>query len=367
MKKIVLLAIIFGFCSTVQAGMFDQIKGITDTLEKVTTPAKQPARQAPASAAPDKEVPDKAVPDKVTSGVPGRTTSPLARPRESKEVWKLRGEFSNAYWKHRGSIEFFMQYYDNPDKYFDYGSQTLAKAKPAFKEINEGCTTRFQGVTDDSWGDRLKRWSVWCKMAAEGDEWIKRAVTMKAAFYVNQLTQSFEKQSKTLADSKGSLGTWDQKYYLDPVERKAEFFKFMEKDFKFVGMERPPDEVFAKADTALAKLLGEIKEQVKNWPCYPDGTPMADAFVQKSFLTGIKGSKFLKNYRQSVGWEVTVNALGVPQYRKIGGKAIFKLPNETWCRSQYYTYFQDYQGKGYGQSYFKHGPSTGLSSVCDCR
>ena len=313
MKKIILLAIIFAFCSTVQAG------------------ARQP---------------------------------------ESKEILKLRGEFSKAYWKYRGSIEFFMQYYDNPGRYFDYGSETLAKAKPAFKEINEGCTTRFQGVTDDTWGmrpDRLKRWSVWCKMAAEGDEWIKRAVTNKAAFYVNQLTESFEKQSKTLAESKGSLGTWDQKYYLDPVERKAEFFKFMEKDLKFVGMERPPDEVFAKADAALAKLLGEIKEQVKNWPCYPDGTPMADAFVQKSFLTGIKGSKFLKNYRQSVDWEVTVNALGVPQYRKIGGKAIFKLPNETWCRSQYYTYFQDYQGKGYGQSYFKHGPSTGLSSVCDCR
>jgi len=282
---------------------------------------------------------------------------------------KLRGEFSEAYWKYRETIEFFMQYYDNPGRYFDYGSETLARAKPAFKEINEGCTTRFQGVTDDTWGmrpDRLMRYSVWCKMAAEGDEWIKRAVTMKAAFYVNQLTESFEKTSKTLAESKGSLG-WDQKYYLEPVERKLEFFKFMEKDFKFVGMERPPDEVFAKADAALAKLLAEIKEQVKNWPCEPDGTPMADPFVQKSFTTGIKGLKFLKNYRRSVGWEVTINAFGVPQYRKIGGKAIFKLPKETWCRSQYYTYFQDYQGKGYGQSYFKHGPNTGLSSVCDCR
>jgi hypothetical protein len=443
MKKIILLAIIFGFCSTVQAGMFDQIKGITDTLEKVTTPAKQPARQAPASAVPDKAVPEGGVTlaqpldsnsqirlDRGKQAIAGlkiqedlRRNVPAARAAEvnaehervlraveeaenqlmmvrnkqhpdvvafQRELstfhaylkdlnamikehkmaasidQKLRGEFSNAYWKYRETIEFFMQYYDNPGRFFGYGSDTLARAKPAFQEINEGCTTRFQGVTDDSWGDRLKRYSVWCKMAAEGDEWIKRAVTMKAAFYVNQLTESFEKTSRTLAESKGSL-SWDQKYYLEPVERKAEFFKFMEKDFKFVGMERPPDEVFAKADAALAKLLGEIKEQVKNWPCYPDGTPMSDAFVQKTVLTAHKGSKFLKHYRQARDWEVLLNALGVPTRRRMWGKAIFKLPNETWCRAWYYTYFQNYQGRGYGHSYFDHGPELGLTSVCDCR
>jgi hypothetical protein len=442
MKRFFLFIFVFVFCSTAQAGVFDQIKGITDTLEKATSPARQPTRQAPSSTVPGGGMTlgqpldsnsrirlDRAkqaiagikIREDLRSNVPRSRTAEVSAEQRSVQMavdnaenelrmvrnkqhpevvalqreistfkdylkdlngvikehqtatladQKLQGEFSNAYWKYSGIIEFWMQYYDNPDRYFDYAPDTLAKAKAAFRDINEGCTTKFQGVTDDPRAARLsqpvKRYSVWCKMAAEGDAWLKRAVTNKAAFYVNQLTQSFENQSKGLAESKGSLGTWDLQYYLDPKARKAEFFKFMEKDLQFVGMEKPPDEVFARADAALAKLIGEIREQVKNWPCYPDGTPMSDALVQKTVLTAHKGAKFLKHYRQSRDWEVLLNPLGVPTRRRIGGKAIFKLPSETWCRAWYYTYFQDYQGRGYGHSYFDFGPQLGLTSICNC-
>ncbi|PKN33869.1 MAG: hypothetical protein CVU61_11265 [Deltaproteobacteria bacterium HGW-Deltaproteobacteria-19] len=354
MKRIMLFVFVFAFWSTAQAGVFDQIKGVTDTLEKVTKPITQPTRKAPTS------TPTTSSPDRAVHGIPGR-------PTESQEVKKLRIDFEKAYWsKYSDVYRFWMQYYDSPDRYFDYAPETLPRGREAFREISEGCTTRFQGVTDDPRGDRLARYSVWCKMAIEGDAWLKRAVTNKATFYINQVGESFVNQSKLLAESKGSLGTWDLQYYLNPEARKAEILKFMEKDLKFVGIEKPPDEAFAKADAALAKLIGEIREQVKNWPCYPDGTPMSDAFVQKAVLNDHKGSKFIKNYRQSVGWEVRLNALGVPTHRRMGGKAIFKLPNETWCRAWYYTYLQDYQGRGYGKSYFNYGPQIGQTSICDC-
>ncbi|GEM_PF-4381899 len=361
MKRILLFVFVFAFCSTAQAGVFDQIKGVTDTLEKATKSVTQPTRNAPTPTSPASSTPGRAVP-----GVPGQPPTPP----ESQEVKKQRGEFWNAYKKYRGSIEFFLQYYDNPDRFFSYADDTLPKAKTAFKDIHEGCTTRFRDVKDDPWAvrnnDRLKMQSVWCKMAAQGDELLKRAVTNKATFYINQVAESFENQSKKLAESKGELGTWDLQYYLNPEARKAEILKMVEKDLQFVGLEKPPKEVFAKADAALAKLVGEIREQVKNWPCYPDGTPMNDAFVQQTVLRDHKGVKFLKNYRQSVGWEVRVNSLGVPIHRRMGGKAIFKLPNETWCRAWYYTYFQDYQGRGYGKSYFNQGPKVGLTSICNC-
>jgi hypothetical protein len=443
MKRIILFVFVFVFCSTAQAGMFDQIKGVTDTLEKATQSVTQPAKKAPASTTSDKAVPGVGMPfaqpldsnsrirlDRGKQAIAGikiredlRRNVPrsraaeviaeqrsvqmaadnaenelrMVRNKQHPEVAALQGDISTArdylkdlngvikehktadladqkvrqdfvkaYWKHRGIYEFWIQYYDEPNRFFSYADDTLAKARDAFKEISEGCTTRFQGVTDDPGGDRLNRYSVWCKMAVDGDAWLKRAVTNKATFYINQVTESFEKQSKLLAESKGSLGTWDLQYYLNPEARKAEILQMLEKDLKFVGLEKPPKEVFARADAALAKLIGEIREQVKNWPCYPDGTPMNDAYVQKTVLAAHKGSKFLKHYRQARDWEVRLNALGVPTHRRMWGKAVFKLPSETWCRAWYYTYFQDYQGRGYGHSYFNHGPQVGLTSICNC-
>ncbi len=182
----------------------------------------------------------------------------------------------------------------------------------------------------------------------------QRAVTNKATFYINQVGESFVNQSKLLAESKAASAPGPS-YYLNPKRGRRDP-QVHGKDLKFVGIEKPPDEAFAKADAALAKLIGEIREQVKNWPCYPDGTPMSDAFVQKAVLNDHKGSKFIKNYRQSVGWEVRLNALGVPTHRRMGGKAIFKLPNENLVPRLDYTYLQDYQGRGYGKSYFNYGP-----------
>ncbi len=357
MKRVLLFVLLFVFCSTAQAGMFDQIKGVTDTLQKATTPAKKTVPRTPAepTAAPD---------------APGRASSPAAA-ADSKADQKLRGDFYNAYWlKYRDLVELYMPLYDKPDLFLVYGdTEKLAKVKAAFQDIHSGCTTKFQGVTDDPRRGRsepIYRWSVWCQMAAQGDELVKRAVTNKVAYLVSSITESYEKQSKNLAASNGRLKDWDQNYYVDPEGTKAGIVKQMSADLKVAGLEKPPDEAFAKTDQALAKLLGEIKEEVKNWKCEPDGTPASDSFVSQQYTAAFKGAKVIRNYKKYRDWKVTLNYRGVPTHRAMKGMIVFKLPNETWCRSQEYDIIQDYQGRGYGKNYFEHSPRDGWTTMCTC-
>ena len=61
-----------------------------------------------------------------------------------------------------------------------------------------------------------------------------------------------------------------------------------------------------------------------------------------------------------------MNSLGVPQFRRIRGMAVFKLPNESWCRGQYYAYFQDYEGRKFGKTCSRNGPEDGTTTICSC-
>jgi hypothetical protein len=203
-------------------------------------------------------------------------------------------------------------------------------------------------------------------MAAQGDELVQRAVKNKIAYLTDSITESFVRQSANLGSCGGRLKDWDQDYYFDPDSKKAEILKQMADDLKVAGMEKPDGNLFEKTDQALAKLKGELLEAVKGWKCEPDGDLKADAFITKAYGQAYKGSKVVKNYRKSTAWEVTVNHLGVPQYRAMRGMVVFKVDGETWCRSQEYSYFQNYEGRAYGKDYFENPPESGWTTFCSC-
>lgn len=285
---------------------------------------------------------------------------------------KMRSDFSSEFRAHSRMVELFSPLISDKNYWLIYGDHNnLAKAKAAFKEINVGCTGKYKEITDDPRAVRfnqpLKQYkTVWCALAAKGDEIVNLAVKNMLAGMAQEVEKSFIKQAKNLDSSKGHLRDWNEQYYFNPDKVKTEISAKRMADMKFVGWSKPPADAFSRVDKALADLLQKIEAKMPDWQCEPDGTPKADGFVVKEYKKAFPGVKIVKNYSKSKTWKVTKNHRGVLLHRSKQGMIVFKLPKEKWCRSHQYVYIQDRNGNRWAKTRFEHARTDTISKLCSC-
>lgn len=283
----------------------------------------------------------------------------------------LRNGFINEFWGHRQLMQLWFDLEAKPNTFQPFGgADNLKKSLAMFKEVHAACTGKYQGVTDDprrARSEPVARYSEWCKMAAQGDQLVKKAVRNHVAYLVDEIGNSYQKQAETLVAAAGALRDWNEKYYQDPDKVKAEIATQVKDELAMVGWDKPPAEAFGKVDKALAELLKKIDENLPSWKCEPDGTPKPDAFVKKQYTDFYKGAKVIKMYQKTKPWQVRLDHRGVPTHRAYKGMIVFKLPKEKWCRTQEWDVIQDFQGgKKFGPSYFEHSVGDGVTRICTC-
>jgi len=275
----------------------------------------------------------------------------------------LRDKFFNRYRNEYELLRAHLHHADDDQVSTSYPSPaTLAEWKEALARIHAGCTGEYKAIANDPTPDgmnKFRRADQMCKAAALGEELGRRVVVSVVKQHLQTIVKKYRDQIAALPACDGYLKIVDKDYFYEPDRLKKFIATEHTAGLKSVGVELAfPlfDSLFAEVEKARAELVAELPKHVANWKGGQHGTKTKDSFVEKAYKNANKNVKLLLLELRDKSWVVELNDRGKPKFRKKRGGVVFQLPGEAWCHDEEFAYFQDYEGKGYGKSYFEFPP-----------
>ncbi|MEO7650774.1 MAG: hypothetical protein ABIZ80_09925 [Bryobacteraceae bacterium] len=102
---------------------------------------------------------------------------------------------------------------------------------------------------------------------------------------------------------------------------------------------------------ALAALQKEMERLAPRWT-FPAGPHDArlEGFARVGVDKWYPGGKVLKAVMDTEPWKISKNRLGIPLSRSRRGFVLYKMPDESLCRQQSFSYTETFDGTGYQPS-----------------
>lgn len=193
---------------------------------------------------------------------------------------------------------------------------------------------------------------VWCMAAEKTTELFAQELSDFIA-QSDEYTVRTIKTPQQLQTSEGYfsddlLKDWDQLLTMTD-EKKDEILALYKPLYDELGVDMPPaDQLFAGRLAALKTLRDAVTDLAPTLKAPPAGKSHYGAsLAKKRMQKRFRGAKIHAVYDTSADWKVTVNALGVPQYRDRGGWILLKVPGEPFCQLRTWGISEDWTGSSY--------------------
>ena len=250
---------------------------------------------------------------------------------------------------------------DPSSKMYTYADH--AETEAAFAKIDASCAAECKGIAPPA---RIPKHALtaiempehWCKAGADRKALLRQSV-------INGMTDTrgatstvdVEKIRAEYVRKDGYWSEWTADAQDLAVRRAAKRERFAKagyaKKWKDVGMTDAEVDAIVESTMEYEVARWKILEELALTFTFPKKgnkdaklEKMARAVVAKE----IKGAKILATIMNEKTYKVRVNAFGVPVERWKDGSILFKVPGETFCRQEGFSYTEGYSGRKYTPS-----------------
>lgn len=193
--------------------------------------------------------------------------------------------------------------------------------------------------------------ALWCATAANRQSLLAKSTESMAGRTFDGVISEYESLKNQLESKEGFLAIHSDKLSIIMVNRETlrnELRTRFKAQMDQAGI-TDVDKLLTRLDPVLNGLRSEIERLAPRWqfPAAGPHDPGAEALARAQVAREYKGIAARASAVRYATFRIHKNALGIPLYRYKDGHVLYKLPAESLCRQQAFTYTETFDGTGY--------------------
>jgi len=192
---------------------------------------------------------------------------------------------------------------------------------------------------------------VWCKLAANRDEMLRKSATNAAAGDLAGIAQHMKEMTAKLESNEGFLENEVQMVRRALWQREAllkELSTRYQPLFAAVGV-TDTSAIMAPLQPSMDALMAEAQRLAPRWKFPVSGPHDAypESLAKQQLAKEYPGATLKASVMQDPVFKIVKNRLGIPLERYKDGFILYKASSESLCRQQSFTYLEKFDGAGY--------------------
>jgi hypothetical protein len=221
-------------------------------------------------------------------------------------------------------------------------------------QIDQGCKSKYAdiaGLAHPNPAVQQGAPAVWCKIAANRDEMLRRSATNAAAGDLSGIARHMDTMKQGLEANEGYLeneiqmvrrALWGREALLKELAARYQPL------FAAAGV-TDTSAIMAPLQPSMDALMAEATRLAPRWK-FPAAGPheaYPESLAKQQLAKEYPGTSLRASIMTDPVFKIVKNRLGIPLERYRDGSILYKAQNETLCRQQGFTYLEKFDGTGY--------------------